>query len=94
MATETKKTITMSEYFDQIQESVSEDFLQKGISRAPQGITCQQLTEHGIDACVVTYLDNDLMCVNPVSWAHTDYYISDVFTKGEIKFKVFVGESD
>ena len=94
MATEAKKTITMSEYFDQIQESVSEDFLQKGISRTPQGVTCNQLAEHGIDACVVTYLDNDLMCVNPVSWARTDYYISDVFTKGEIKFKVFLGNSD
>lgn len=94
MATEAKETITISEYFEQIQDSVSEDFLQNGISRTPQGITCKQLTEHGIDACVVTYLDNDLMCVNPVSWANTDYYISDVFTKGEIKFKVFVGESD
>ncbi|MHA2083719.1 MAG: hypothetical protein ACXABD_08185 [Candidatus Thorarchaeota archaeon] len=94
MAAKEGQTITISEYFEQIRGSVSKDFLQNGLARAAQGITSQQLKEHGIDACVVTYLDNDLMCVNPVSWGHTEYYISDVFTKDDIRFKVFVGESD
>ncbi len=94
MAAKEEQTITISEYFEQVRDSISKEFLQNGLARAAQGITSQQLKEHGVDACVVTYLDNDLMCVNPVSWAHTEYYISDVFTKDDIRYKVFVGERD
>ncbi len=94
MAAKEEQTITISEYFEQVRDSISKEFLQNGLARAAQGITSQQVREHGIDACVVTYLDNDLMCVNPVAWAHTEYYISDVFTKDDIRFKVFVGERD
>ena len=94
MTTEETQTITIGEYFEHIKDQVSADFLQSGIERPAQGITCEQLSKHEIDACVVTYLDNDVFCVNPVAWANTEYYISDVFTNGDIRFKVFVGEKD
>lgn len=91
---EARQTITMEEYFVVVSDSVSEEFLRKGIEREPQGITCDQLCEHEIDACVLTYLDNHGMCVNPACWARTDYYISEKFKKGDITFKVFVGKRD
>ena len=96
---EETRTVTIQEYMEIIADSVSEEFLAKEVARHkgrndPHSVTDKQLREHGIDACAVTYADNDFICTNPASWAGTEYSISDVFHKGDIKFKVFVGESD
>ena len=94
---EEKKTITVDEYFKTIKESVTTDFLKKGIERCvqPGSSTAEQLKDNGIQACVVNYLSNqDLMCVNPASWARTEYHISDVYEESGIKYKIYVGIKD
>ena len=90
------QTITIDEYFKMCADSIDGDFLKKGIERSIQenSDTDIELKKHNIQACVVTYLDNDTLCINPVSWAHTSWYISDEYEKDGITFKVFVGQSD
>ena len=88
------RTVTPEEYFETVKESVSPEFLKTALERTPQGPTAQQLAKYDIDVCVVTYLDNDVMCANPVSWASTEYYISKTFQEGDIKYKIFAGQSD
>jgi len=90
------ETITIHEYFKMCADSIDGDTLKKGIERSvtPNTTTDIELKKHNIQACVVTYLDNDVLCINPVSWGRCGWYISDVYEKDGITFKVFVGESD
>ena len=91
------QTIDIREYFKMCADSIDGDFLKSGIERSvtSNSITDIELKKHNIQACLVTYLDNDALCVNPVSWGRCQgWYISDEYEKDGIKFKVFVGESD
>lgn len=91
------KTISISDYFKECADSFDLDALK----RAPimGSITPEQLSKYDIKACIVTYKNIDAVTVNPASWAHTEYYISDTMYKEDdtdksMPFKVFVGEKD
>lgn len=91
------KTISINEYFGMVNESITADFLKEGIQRSVESgsSTEEQLNKNDIQACVVNYLSNqELMCVNPASWARTEYYISDVYNKDGINYKIYVGQED
>ena len=72
------QTITIDEYFKMCADSIDGDFLKKGIERSIQenSDTDIELKKHNIQACVVTYLDNDTLCINPVSWGRTSWRTS------------------
>ena len=87
--------INIDDYFKECADSVTEEGLQKCLTSGPSicGDTQKQLKIHGVDVCVVSHrTQNDIMCYNPVVWTPAEYWISDVFEKDGVKFKVFLGD--
>ena len=92
------QTIDIDDYFKECASSITLDMLAKNSVKG--NITPDECDKHKIDACVVSYMNTpDVLCINPISWAHTRYYISDVmYSKDDIDkitpFKVFLGVED
>lgn len=98
MSTEDVRRIDIDEYFKEFQSTVTLDMLKK--NQRIGSITPGECDKHEIKACVVTYMNiPDVFCVNPISWANTEYYISDKMYANDdkeqtIPFKVFLGIKD
>lgn len=92
------REIDINEYFNDIQSDVTIDMLKK--NQQIGSITPVECDKHDIKACVVTYMNIPyVFCVNPISWANTQYYISDKMYANDDKeqtnpFKVFLGIKD
>ena len=89
------KTMDINEYFKSCVDSLTADGLKKATNSGPKprGDTLDQLNKHEIDVCVVSHRSqNDVMCLNPVIWTPADYWISEIFEKEDMKFKVFLGD--
>ena len=86
------KSITMTQFFDLIAESINEENIKSALAK---GHRVSNIPE-GCDAVAVSYLSNtSIIIVNPVAWAKTSYYTSPkTYTIGAYKMKVMVGEAD
>jgi hypothetical protein len=95
------KTITIDEYAKMCASQMSVKKLAEN-KCTQSDITSQQCDKYDISSCVVVYLNGaakNIICINPIFWASTNYYISDTMyanddTEKKYPFKVFVGDED
>lgn len=101
--TEEVKHISIRDYFKEVAESISfEDLKNDKIISSSNNTTNEQCEKHNIKVCLVTYLNgaaSGIITINPVVWAPTEYYISEIMynendVNKDFPFKVFVGEID
>ena len=100
-----QQTISVDEFYQQVRESYTLKELQDR-AKGPCGTvngrsdTQEQCDKYKIKACVVSYMNiPGLMCINPIKWAPTTYYISDTMWTADdeektMPFRVFLGEKD
>jgi hypothetical protein len=92
------QTIDIDDYFKDCASSITLDMLTK--NPVTGSITPHECSKYKIRACVVSYMNmHDCMCINPISWANTSYYISDTMYSDDdheknMPFRVFVGIKD
>lgn len=90
------KIISNIEYQQMITHIISnldKKTLENGVKKELyfDSITEQQKFYHQIDACAVL-IDNTVK-INPDTWPHTSYYISDKFDFNGVRVKIFIQTS-
>ncbi len=85
----------LDQLIDDVAVAISEKKLIAGANRE---VVCHTDTwdkcqAHNIDVCIVVDRDiPNMLQINPLVWKPCSYYVSDVFNKAGITFKVFCRE--